>query len=67
MPPTKLTRERRREIVLAALSGISPTTLSREYGISRPRIYDVVEEDTSDAAAELEYRRRVVKLLEDRR
>ncbi len=66
MPHVQLTRESRREIVLAALSGASPTALARQYGISRNRVYSLLREETEDAAAELEYRRRIVELLEGR-
>ena len=39
-----LNNEARRELTLRALAGESPTRLSKEYGISRSRVYQMMDE-----------------------
>ena len=64
----KLSEEVRRAIVLHALApGSNKSELARFYGISRARLYQILEEELADAEgklraaeAEVSFRRRVV-------
>ena len=44
MTNTKLANSARRELILRALAGESPTRLSEEYGITRSRVYQMMDE-----------------------
>ena len=44
MSNTKLANGARRELILRALDGESPTQLFKEYGISRSRVYQMIDE-----------------------
>jgi transposase-like protein len=65
----KLAEEERRAIVLHALApGTNKSELARSYGISRARLYQILDEELADAEgklraaeAELSFRRRVVE------
>jgi len=75
----KLDPDARRELLLRALSGENRTYLVHEYPISRTRLYQLLEEVKSDpekavkraeekandARKELEFRRRVLEIIED--
>ena len=68
---SKLTPDERRAIVLAALEhDANVTELARRYGVSRARIYQLLESATIDPRGELleaqreaEFRRRVQELV----
>ena len=60
----KLTTADRRELVLEMLSGISPTELSRRYGVATSYVYNLTEEAKSKAHTELEAKREEVAFLE---
>jgi transposase-like protein len=65
----KLAKEERRAIVLHALApGTNKSELARSYGISRQRVYQILDEELEDAEgklraaeAELTFRRRVLE------
>ena len=67
----KLTLEARRAIVIAALEhDANVTELARSYGVSRARIYQLMERATFDPKCQLEeaeqevaFRRRVMELV----
>lgn len=66
MPRRTIEPTERRKIVLSALSGASPTQISRTSGASRQHVYKLVEEARREAQEELAYWTRVVELLGDR-
>jgi ATP-dependent RNA circularization protein (DNA/RNA ligase family) len=66
----KLSPDDRREMILRALSGENRTYLAQEYGVSRVRLYQLLEAaekmseaDVNEAAKELEFRRRVLEMV----
>ena len=67
----KLTPDERRAVVLAALEhDVNISELARRYGISRQRVYQLLEDATIDpkgqlreAERELAFRRRVKELV----
>lgn len=70
----RLSPDARREMILRALSGEPKTYLANEYGITRSAIYQQLEKiermteaDVNEASKELEFRRRVLQMLEDER
>lgn len=70
----KLTPDVRREMILRGLSGENKTYLAHQYGITRRRLYTLLEEagaiteaDVNDASKELEFRRRVWEINESER
>ena len=70
MTSRELTADERRAVVMAALAPISnKSEIARRYGISRSRVYQLMEIAMTDpkskfreAEREVEFRRRVLKL-----
>lgn len=67
VPPEKLSRQERRDLVIAALSGVRKTELARRYGIARGHVYRIIDEALADpesklreAEEELAFRQRVL-------
>ena len=66
----KLSEEERRALVLDALApGANKSELARKYGVSRARVYQLLDEALSDpevklrrAEEEVAYRRRLLEL-----
>jgi len=66
----KLSEDERRNLVLEALApGVHKTELARKYGISRARLYQILDEERTDAEVKLRraeeeaaYRRLVLEL-----
>jgi DNA invertase Pin-like site-specific DNA recombinase len=55
MPYTALEPEQRRRLILAALSGESPSKLATEYGVSRSHVYKLKEEAIEQADEQVEF------------
>ena len=73
MAKEKLSADKRREIVLAALAGAEKKALAAEHGISRQWVYDLLEDAKDDpegkfqeAVAEAAFRREVRDLLAEK-
>jgi hypothetical protein len=62
MPNLKLSDPDRRRLTLAALSGVSPSKLAEEYGVSRSHVYKLKQEARDRAEAEGEFWDSVRKL-----
>ncbi len=61
-----LTREQRRAVQLAVLSGEDALEIANRYGISRQRVYSLRDEAKETAEEELEHWRRVTQMLRGR-
>ncbi len=65
-PRTALTREQRRAVQLAVLSGEDALEIANRYGISRQRVYSLRDEARELAEGEFTHWRRVNELLAKR-
>jgi Zn-dependent peptidase ImmA (M78 family) len=59
VPTKKLSEEQRRELILRALDGESPTKLEREYGVSRQYIIRLRNVARANAAKEKDFAEKV--------